>query len=55
MACWAAFAAVVGLAPFPDPTNPYRYFPPGEQSQEYDVFTPTFGAQWHLNEDVMPT
>jgi iron complex outermembrane recepter protein len=53
MACWAGFAAGVGLAPFPDPTNPYRYFPPGEQSQEYDVFTPTFGGQWHLNEDTM--
>ncbi len=53
MDCWAAFAAVVGLAPFPDPTNPLRYFPPGEQSQEYDVFTPTFGAQWHINPDVM--
>ena len=53
MACWAAFAPLVGLAPFPDPTNPLRYFPPGEQSQSYDVFTPTFGAQWHINPDVM--
>ena len=55
MACWAAFAALpfINLAPFPDPTNPYRYFPPGEQSQEYDVFTPTVGAQWHINADVM--
>ena len=53
MACWAAFAGAVGLAPFPDPTNPYRYFPPGEQSQSYDVFTPTVGAQWHLNPDTM--
>jgi iron complex outermembrane recepter protein len=53
MACWAAFAASVGLAPFPDPNNPYRYFPPGEQSQEYDVFTPTVGAQFHVNEDTM--
>jgi iron complex outermembrane receptor protein len=53
MACWAAFAAAVGLAPFPDPGNPYRYFPPGEQSQDYDIFTPTVGAQWHLNEDAM--
>jgi iron complex outermembrane receptor protein len=53
MACWAAFAAGVGLAPFPDPTNPYRYFPPGEQSQKYNVFTPTVGAQWHVNEDQM--
>jgi iron complex outermembrane receptor protein len=55
MACWAAFAALpfINLAPFPDPTNPYRYFPPGEQSQEYSVFTPTFGAQWHVNDDQM--
>jgi iron complex outermembrane receptor protein len=53
MACWAAFAAMVGLAPFPDPTNPYRYFPPGEQSQKYDVFTPTVGAQFHINDDAM--
>jgi iron complex outermembrane receptor protein len=55
MDCWAAFAAqpFIGLAPFPDPTNPYRYFPPGEQSQEYSVFTPTVGAQWHVNEDQM--
>jgi iron complex outermembrane receptor protein len=53
MACWAAFAGAVGLAPFPDPTNPYRYFPPGEQNQEYDVFTPTLGAQFHLNPDAM--
>jgi iron complex outermembrane receptor protein len=53
MACWAAFAGAVGLAPFPDPTNPYRYFPPGEQSQKYNVFTPTLGAQWHVNDDQM--
>jgi iron complex outermembrane receptor protein len=55
MACWAAFASLpfINLAPFPDPTNPYRYFPPGEQSQEYSVFTPTVGAQWHINEDQM--
>jgi iron complex outermembrane receptor protein len=55
MACWAAFAALpfINLAPFPDPTNPYRYFPPGVQTQEYDVFTPTVGAQWHVNDDVM--
>lgn len=55
MACWAAFAALpfINLAPFPDPTNPYRYFPPGEQSQEYSVFTPTLGAQWNISDDVM--
>ena len=34
MACWEAFAIPNGLAPFPDPNNPYRYFPPGEQTPE---------------------
>jgi len=55
MACWAGFASLpfINLAPFPDPTNPYRYFPPGEQSLDYSVFTPTVGAQWHVNEDQM--
>jgi len=53
MDCWAAFAGANGLAEFPDPNNPYRYFPPGEQSQKYDVFTPTVGAQYHFNEDNM--
>jgi len=53
MACWAGFAATVGLAPFPDPSNPYRYFPPGEQKQDYSVFTPTLGAQFHVTPDQM--
>ncbi|HEX5162748.1 MAG TPA: TonB-dependent receptor [Steroidobacteraceae bacterium] len=55
MDCWAAFASLpfINLAPFPDSTNPYRYFPPGEQSQDYSVFTPTVGAQWHINDDQM--
>jgi iron complex outermembrane receptor protein len=53
MACFAAFAPTVGLAPFPDPTNPYRYFPPGEQSQKENIFTPTVGAQFHPTDDVM--
>ncbi len=53
MDCWADFAAIVGLAPFPDPTNPYRYFPPGKQTQKYNVFTPTAGVQFHATEDVM--
>ncbi|MGH8262203.1 MAG: TonB-dependent receptor, partial [Steroidobacteraceae bacterium] len=52
-ACWAAFATLVGLAPFPDPNNPYRYFPPGEQKQSYNVFTPTFGVQYHFTDDAM--
>ena len=33
MACFAALRAGLGLAPFPDPTNPYRYFPPGHKSR----------------------
>jgi iron complex outermembrane receptor protein len=53
MACWAAVAPGFGLAPFPDPTNPYRYFPPGEQSQKYNIFTPTAGVQFHATDDLM--
>jgi iron complex outermembrane receptor protein len=58
MACWAAFVSDpmspgYGLAPFPDPTNPYRYFPPGTQHEKYNVFTPTAGVQFHVNDDVM--
>ena len=58
MACWNAFVSTpgspgFGLAPFPDPTNPYRYFPPGEQHQDASIFTPTAGVQFHINDDVM--
>ena len=38
---------------FPDPNNPLRYFPPGWDHQDWNVFTPTAGAQWHINRDVM--
>ena len=45
MACWAAFAGAVGLAPFPDPTNPYRYFPPGEQSVRFFSLPATIASE----------
>jgi len=38
---------------FPDPTNPLRYFPAGDDHQKWDVFTPTGGIQYHINDDVM--
>jgi outer membrane receptor protein involved in Fe transport len=38
---------------FPDPNNPLRYFPPGVDHQEWNVFTPTFGLQYHVTDDVM--
>jgi len=38
---------------FPDPSQPLRYFPPGELSQNYNIFTPTAGAQYHFNPDIM--
>jgi iron complex outermembrane receptor protein len=58
MDCWEAFVTTpgspgFGLAPFPDASNPYRYFPPGTQTQKYNVFTPTAGVQFHATEDVM--
>jgi iron complex outermembrane receptor protein len=38
---------------FPDPTNPLRYFPTGTNKQEFNVFTPTVGAQFQATDDVM--
>ena len=38
---------------FPDPAQPLRYFPPGQLSQNYNIFTPTVGAQYHISPDVM--
>ena len=38
---------------FPDPNNPLRYFPPGWDHQDWNVFTPTAGLQWHINKDMM--
>ena len=38
---------------FPDPSNPYRYFPPGQSSQTWNIFDPTVGVQYHVTDDVM--
>jgi iron complex outermembrane receptor protein len=38
---------------FPDPNNPLRYFPPGWDHQDWNVFTPTVGLQWHIDKDAM--
>jgi iron complex outermembrane receptor protein len=38
---------------FPDPSNPLRYFPNVRDHQDWNVFTPTFGTQFHINKDVM--
>jgi iron complex outermembrane receptor protein len=38
---------------YPTAGQPYRYFPAGVQSQKYNVFTPTAGAQWHIDTDKM--
>ena len=41
------------LLGFPDPNNPLRYFPPGVDHQDWNVFTPTFGIQFHPMDQVM--
>jgi iron complex outermembrane recepter protein len=38
---------------FPDPNNPLRYFPPGWDHQDWNVFTPTVGLQYHIDRDTM--
>jgi iron complex outermembrane receptor protein len=38
---------------FPDPNNPVRYFPAGVDHQSWNVFTPTMGVQYHVDNDMM--
>jgi iron complex outermembrane recepter protein len=38
---------------FPDPNNPLRYFPNATDTQSWNVWTPTYGIQYHINSDVM--
>jgi iron complex outermembrane recepter protein len=38
---------------FPSATQPLRYFPPDQQEQTFNIFTPTVGAQMHINNDMM--
>ncbi len=33
--------------------TPFRYFPPGDNSQSWHIFDPTVGVQFHFNNDVM--
>jgi iron complex outermembrane receptor protein len=38
---------------FPVAGQPLRYFPDGTQEQTFNVFTPKFGAQYQITNDVM--
>ena len=38
---------------FPDPNQPLRYFPAQKDHQQWNVFSPTAGIQYHVNNDVM--
>jgi len=41
---------------FPNPTQPYRYYPEGPNghfTQNFNNFSPTFGADFHLTPDMM--
>jgi iron complex outermembrane receptor protein len=38
---------------YPNPNNPYQVYPYGENHQNFSVFTPTLGIQYHFNADVM--
>jgi iron complex outermembrane receptor protein len=41
------------LLGFPDPNNPLRYFPDQWDSQSWNVWTPTYGIQYHITPDMM--
>jgi iron complex outermembrane receptor protein len=38
---------------FPNPANHQQVYPPGENSQRFNVFTPTLGAQFHVTDAIM--
>ncbi|HEY8508240.1 MAG TPA: TonB-dependent receptor, partial [Steroidobacteraceae bacterium] len=38
---------------FPVPEQPLRYFPTGTNRQTFDVFTPRFGGQFQITDDMM--
>jgi iron complex outermembrane receptor protein len=38
---------------FPNPANPFQMYPPGENHQNFNEFTPTAGIQYHFNPDLM--
>ena len=38
---------------FPNPDNPYQVYPPGENHQNFNVFTPTAGIQYHIDPNMM--
>src|SRR4026209_1552574 len=37
----------------PEAAQPLRYFPSDKLSQDFSVFTPTFGIQYDFTDDVM--
>jgi iron complex outermembrane receptor protein len=38
---------------FPNPAQPYRYFPPGKRTLNFKNFSPTIGLQYTPNDDMM--
>ena len=38
---------------FPNPANPLQMYPPGENHQNFDQFTPTAGLQYHFDRELM--
>jgi iron complex outermembrane recepter protein len=50
-ACQATLASE-GLD-FPNPNDPFQVYPYGENHQNFTEFTPTIGAQYHFDQDLM--
>ena len=50
--CFPTDCAIGGNFPLGSGTV-LRYFPPGDNSQSWNVFDPTLAAQFHFNDDVM--
>ncbi len=51
--CYPVTAACQVLLGFPVASNPLRYFPAGMNHEQFNNFSPTVGAQYHVTSDVM--
>jgi outer membrane receptor protein involved in Fe transport len=51
--CLPVSAACAGLLGFPDPTQPFRFYPSGVNHKSFNNFSPRAGIQLHPSDNVM--
>jgi iron complex outermembrane receptor protein len=51
--CYPVTTICQELLGFPVPGQPLRYFPAGQLTENYYIFTPTAGAEYHFTDELM--